>query len=107
MSQYVTYRQQCQLQYHYIFAGTSKSPLAATSVNSEDDSESDQSYEDESTDDTSLQEDAASDGDLEENDAEGSNKDVAAEEYIIVEYEGQQFPGKVTNVESEGVTVST
>ena len=44
---------------------------------------------------------------VKENNAEGSNKkNVAAGEYIIVEYKAQQFPGKLTSVESEGA-VST
>ena len=78
-------------------------------MDSEDESENDQSYEDESIKDgASSEDDAVSDGYIKGNNAEGSNKkDVAAGEYIIVEYDGQQFPGKVTSVESEGAVVTT
>ena len=57
-------------------------------------------------DGASSKDESSSDIDVE---ADGSNiVDIAKEgEFVIVQYEGQKFPGKVTKIESEGAVVST
>ena len=86
------------------FAGTSTSANVAS--DSKIESKDDDPNEKESMEDgASSNEESVSDDDVE---TEGSKKmDVAEGEFVIVQYEGQQFPGKVTSVENEGAVVST
>ena len=86
------------------FAGTSTRANVAS--DSEIESKDDDPNEKESMEDgASSNEESVSDDDVE---TEGSKKmDVAKGEFVIVQYEGQQFPGKVTSVENEGAVVST
>ena len=57
-------------------------------------------------DGASSKNESSSDIDVE---ADGSNiVDIAKQgEFVIVQYEGQRFLGKVTKIESEGAVVST
>ena len=89
----------------YFFAGTSKSANLAT--DDEDESEYDEMVEEKSMESGSPDDVSISDGSFADNDAEEYKKmGVATNQFVIVQYEGQQFPGKVTSVESEGAVVS-
>ena len=38
---------------------------------------------------------------------DNAKEDIAVDKFVIVSYQGQQFPGKVTAILDDGATVST
>ena len=88
--------------FEFFFAGTSKT---ANTIEDSDNESENGDPEEESMEDGDLSNDES----ISDADVEGSKiMDVAAEgEFVIVQYEGQKFPGKVTSVMSEGAVVST